>query len=284
MLQRHKRNKMSSTLTRLNWFAAAAHLAATILSARFLKSKSVGMFKLQFDTTVPGTSDIDFPQELVPSGTTVNIKILVVAFFAITAFAHVLYATDFFGKGWYSSSVLGFGWNPFRWIEYSITASIMIYVISVIAGNKEQSAAWTVSLITVGLMFQGYTNERELHQNALATDFGNTKVDGLIVWGNFLPAWLLYAIKWYIILSALITLQQDIQQQTGQHLNGKVTWLVWLQFIFFSMFGIVQSIQVDMWARKVQPTVTYFHFEVAYVWLSLIAKVGLGLSVANLLN
>jgi hypothetical protein len=271
-------------LTRLNWFAAVAHTAAAVLSMIFLKSKSIPLFKTSFDASVPATSDIDFPQELVPSGTTVNIKSMVIAFFFITAFAHILYATDFFGKGWYSSVVYGFGWNPFRWVEYSITASIMIFVISVIAGNKDNSVAWTVSLITVGLMFQGYTTEREIHQNLVAKDFSAARVDPYIVWGNFVPAWLLYAIKWYLIFNALVSLQRDVKTQTSGYLSGKVTWLVVSQFIFFSLFGVVQSVQVYLWARKVQPSVPYVNFEVAYVWLSLIAKVGLGLSVANLLG
>ena len=271
-------------LTRLNWFAAAAHTTAAVLSMIFLKSKSVPLFKTSFDASVPATSDIDFPQQLVPSGTTVNIKSMTIAFFFITAIAHVVYATDFFGKGWYTSAVFGFGWNPFRWFEYSITAAIMIFIISVIAGNKDNSVAWTVSLITVGLMFQGYTNEREIHQNLLAKDFAAASVDPYIVWGNFIPAWLLYGIKWYLIFNALVTLQKDIKQQTSGYLDGKVTWLVLLQFAFFTCFGIVQSVQVYMWARRVQPSVPYLNFEVAYVALSLIAKVGLGLSVANLLN
>jgi hypothetical protein len=272
------------SLTKINLVAFAVHLAAAILSMIFLKSKSVPMFKLEFDASVPATSDIDYPQELVPSGTTTNIKSLTIAFFFITAIFHLVYATDFFGKGWYSNAVFGYGWNPFRWIEYSITASIMIFIISVIAGNKEQSAAWTVSLITVGLMFQGYTNEREIHQNGLAENIYKTIVDPYIVWGNFIPAWLLYGIKWYIIFNALIALQDDIKQQTNGYLNGKVTWLVLLQFIFFSLFGLVQSYQVYLWATKTSPTLTYYSFEIMYIWLSLIAKVGLGLSVANLLN
>lgn len=271
-----------SSLVNLNTFAFIVHLAAGILSMIFLKSKSIPMFKLQFNASVPATSDIDYPQQLVPSGTTTNIKSLTIAFFFITAIFHFLYATDFFGKGWYSKAVFGFGWNPFRWFEYSITASIMIFIISVIAGNKEQTAAWTVSLITVGLMFQGYTTERELNQNALSMDFSGTKIDPYIVWGNFLPAWLLYGIKWYIIFDALITLQDDVKQQTNGYLNGKVSWLVILQFIFFTCFGIVQSVQIYFWIRK--KPITYFPFEVAYIWLSLIAKVGLGLSVANLLG
>lgn len=271
-------------LSRFNWFAAFAHTACGILSMIFLKSKSVPLFKTSFDATVPATSDIDFPQTLVPSGTTVNIKSLTIAFFFITAIAHVLYATDFFGKGWYSNAVFGFGWNPFRWFEYSITASIMIFIISVIAGNKDNAVAWTVSLITVGLMFQGYTTERELHQNMLAKSFASAKVDPLIVWGNFVPAWLLYAIKWYLIFNALTSLQKDVKQQTAGYLNGKVTWLVLLQFAFFTMFGVVQTVQVVLWAKKIQPSIPYVKFEVAYVWLSLFAKVGLGLSVANLLG
>lgn len=133
-------------------------------------------------------------------------------------------------------------------------------------------------------MFQGFTIEREIHQNLLIKDFAAAKVDAILVWGNVAPAWILYALKWYLIFNALTSLQKDVKNQTGTDLNGKITWLVWLQFVFFTLFGVVNAVQVYLWAVKSPNNVPYIQFEIAYIWLSLIAKVGLGLSVANLLN
>ena len=279
------------SLVRWNTVAAVAHLTAAILSGIFLKAKTVTLYEIDFDATSPGESDIDFPQQLAPSST-VNIKNLVILFFAFTAVAHVIYATDFFGAGWYSSAVLGFGWNPYRWFEYSVSAAVMLYIIAVIAGSKEKSAALTVALITPGLMLQGLTTERELHQNLDAgIDTSSPEIgraDPIIVWANFAPAWILYAVKWYIIFNALLTLQRDVKDQLGRKLNPRVTELVILQFVFFTMFGLVQTQQVWAWFVRGKgrggKAAQFIQYEKAYIALSLIAKVALGVSVARVLG
>ena len=249
------------------------------------------LYKTAFDTSATPISDIDYPQTLVPAGQSISIKTLVILFFAITSIFHVLYATDWLYTGKYSEAVNGWGWNPFRWFEYSITASIMIYVISIIVGNKDTVTALTATLITPGLMFQGYTNERELMQNALAA-WGAGRgalppVDKYIVILNFLPAWLFFVIKWYILYNAFSALKNDLQA-AGKPLDPQVIAMFYTQLIGFALFGVLQSKQVADWWRAVHskpfPIWTYATYEKLYIVLSLIVKVALGVSVALILK
>ena len=260
--------------------------------ATTLPNKRVQLFTFDYDVADSPVSDLDYDMKLTKNeGEGVSIKYLVVSFFVLTSLAHVAYATDFFGRGGYYNSVYKFGWNPVRWIEYSITAAIMIYVISIVAGAKEQSTALTATLIVPGLMFQGLTVERELKQNALARwSNGDTSkkpdVDHILVWANFAPAWFFFGIKWYIIWSAYLKLRSELKE-AGKPISSKITDLVLIQFVAFALFGVIQTIQVlgwngprGNWSSR-QP---YETFEKLYISLSFLAKAALGISVAGLLS
>lgn len=282
---------MASSLATWNWTAAALH-AGFALYATTLEDKRVKLFQFGYDVATSPASDLDYDLKVTENeGDGVSIKALVFAFFAITSLAHVAYATDFFGHGGYYNRVLGFGWNPVRWIEYSITAAIMIYVIAIVAGAKEQSTALVATLIVPGLMLQGLTVERELKQNELAKwsrgrSSKKPDVDSVLIWANFAPAWFFFGIKWYIIWSAYLKLRSDLKS-AGKEIDPKITQLVLIQFIAFSLFGVVQSIQVYGWTAprgNWSSRQTYETFEKMYISLSFLAKAALGISVARLLN
>ena len=136
-------------LKKWNLIASGVHFAAFIFAATYLKSEDSKAitYRNAFDDTVNNISKVDVPIKLEQSGTA-NLKYLIVAFFAITSLSHLAYATDFGGRGYYSKAILGRGWNPYRWFEYSISASIMIYIISRVSGTKEQVTAVGTALIT----------------------------------------------------------------------------------------------------------------------------------------
>ena len=247
------------------------------------------MYKLSYETSENPASDLDYAMTTAEDGTR-NVKTFVVVFFALTSLAHVLYATDFFGKGLYKNAVLGYGWNPFRWIEYSLTAGIMIYLIAIVAGAKESSNALVAALLVPGLMLQGLTVERELHQNALAS-WASRKtqqkpnIDAVLVWANFIPAWIFFGIKWYIIWNAYFELKRQLEND-GKTIDKRITELVFIQFLGFTAFGIIQSVQVYSWVYSGRGHWTqsfYINYEKAYIALSFIVKAALGISVARLL-
>jgi hypothetical protein len=268
------------SLTKWNLFAAALHAGFTIWTLQ-KREKDVTQYKLKFNTAASPASDLDYAVQTEASKKT-GLRRLTALFFGLTSFAHILYATDFFGKKWYSSAIKGFGWNPFRWIEYSLTASLMIYVIALVAGAKEENNTIVATLITPGLMLQGLTVERELHQNDLAKG-KPVQIDPALVWFNFLPAWFFFGLKWYIIWSAYFQLQSDLKAE-GKTLDSRIQRLVTIQFIGFTCFGIIQSAQVSGWSNKTRfRKYTYEAYEKAYIFLSFVVKAALGISVASLL-
>lgn len=280
------------TLSRWNYGAAALHLGAAIVAATSLRSKAkreVQMTRLTFDALqTPKDSRVDIPVTL-QDNTKVDLKFIVVSFFAITSAAHLLYATDFFGKGWYSSQILGFGWNPYRWIEYSLSAGLMIYLIAAVSGTKDQVSAVSAALITPGLMINGFTTERALQQNALHRwSLGKgpkPSVDAEIVVSNLVPAWLLFGVKWYIILSNYSKLVKEAKE-ANRPIDPSVSFMVYSQLVFFSIFGIIQTYQASRWltSRVGRTEPSYIAYEKGYILLSAVTKLLLAGTVAYALR
>jgi hypothetical protein len=277
------------TLRKWNYAAAAVHLGATILAATLLTDKEkreVQLVRMKFDDAAPESeSRVDIPVTLDDSSK-VDLKFVLVGFFGITSAAHFLYATDFFGQGWYSSQVLGFGWNPYRWIEYSLSAGLMIYLISIVSGTKDQVSAISAALITPGLMLNGFTNERALRQNELSAWSKNPTaskpmIDKEILFSNLIPAWFLFGVKWYIILSNYSKVAKEAKD-AGKSLDSSVTFMVYSQLFFFSLFGVIQTFQVYRFFTshpgRTEPM--YIEYEKAYIILSAVTKLVLGATVA----
>lgn len=277
------------SLATWNYAAAVVHLVATILSAVLLTSKArrtVQLVRYEFnDGAPPQDSRVDIPVRL-KNDVKVDLKYLLVGFFGVTALAHFLYATDFFGRGWYSSAVLGFGWNPYRWVEYSISAGLMIYLISIASGTKDQVTAVSAALITPGLMVNGFTNERALQQNALhawsldPSNVAKPTVDAEIVFSNLIPAWLLFFVHWYIIFSNYGALSKEAKA-ANKPLDPGVTFMVYSQLFFFSLFGVIQTYQVYRWftSRPGRIEWSFLTYEKAYIVLSAVTKLLLAATV-----
>jgi hypothetical protein len=269
------------TLTKWNYIFGFLHLGAAIYSGLILKNRArrlVNVERLKFDPDQPiSESRVDIPVK-IETKDTVDLKYLLVGFFAVTSAAHFLYATDFFGAGWYTYNLEGFGWNPFRWVEYSISAGLMIYLISIASGTKEQISAISNALITPGLMINGFTNERVLQQNALHTwsldpEMPRPKVDAEILFSNLIPAWVLFGVHWFVILSNYAKLTKEAREE-GRVLDKSVGFMVYSQLLFFSLFGVIQTYQAYRWITlrpgRIEPS--YLIYEKVYIVLSAVTK------------
>jgi hypothetical protein len=280
---------MASTLTKWNYVACGVHTAATIISYAILSPsgrpfRMVNMKYLTFDVNAPPSeSRVDLPIAL-EDDISFDLKFLVVTFFAITAFAHLLYATDFFGRGWYTKAVFGYGWNPYRWIEYSLSAGVMTYLITIVSGTKEQISALASALIVPSLMISGLTTERALNQNHVhkwsLKPVGRPKVDPVVVWFNILPSWFLFFTNWMIILVNYVRISRKARQ-SGRPVDFSVSFMVFSQLAFFSMFGVILSYQTYRWATvrrgRIEPA--FISYEKAYIVLSAVTKLALAATV-----
>lgn len=266
-------------LTRWNYFACVLHFCAFLFAVFYIDSEKAKakVYKFAFDDSTTNISRVDFPVKLADAGLT-NLKFYTASFFAVTAISHFLYATDFFGRKYYSAALLGTGWNPWRWFEYSISASIMIYIICIVTGTKETVEALSTALITPSLMLQGYSVEGLLHQNELHDwSIGHRpskpKIESAVMWFNFLPAWFLYLIHWYIIVSNYQRISKEAAD-ANKPVDSSVIFMVYSQLILFSFFGFIQTYQVYRWttAHKGREEWSYVTYEKAYIILSSTTK------------
>jgi hypothetical protein len=91
------------------------------------------------------------PIQGVPIKTKISFNIIYgcLFFFALTAYAHIFYATDGFGRGSYSK-VVAEGWNPYRWAEYGISASVMSVLIGYALGVTDLAQLANFAGLAIG--------------------------------------------------------------------------------------------------------------------------------------
>ncbi len=173
---------------------------------------------------------------------------LIVAFFLLSAIAHLFIAT-IYNKSYNRNLSLGI--NKVRWVEYGLSASTMMVAIALLVGVYDASSlalifALTATMNLMGLAMETYNKKAE-RTNWLAYWIGSFA--GLIPW---------LVIAFYMWLGA----------HQGSRAPTFVYFIFVSIFIFFSCFAINMVLQY----KKVGRWRDYLYGERAYIWLSLIAK------------
>ena len=237
--------KITNTkLRRLNLIAAGLHFVQGVAVLLISKSFSVpitGTY-LKFDKAT---------QHLSPATKTLfNIQLawLIVTFFFLSAFFHLVIATAY-NKRYNRNLKLGI--NKARWIEYSLSAGIMMVAISLLVGIYDAGSLLMIfALISVmnlmGLVMEIH-NQTTQKTNWLSYFIG--------CWAGIVP-WLVVA--GYLALGG----------HMGSTAPTFVYWIFVSIFIFFSCFAVNMVLQY----KKIGPWRNYLYGERAYIILSLVAK------------
>jgi hypothetical protein len=202
---------------------------------------------------------IDF--ESFPCGSMQLVPFLI-AFFAVTSVAHVIYATN---PNNFYTEMINDGSNWARWIEYAISATLMIIVVAILSGIRNPNLLSLIALGNFVVMMQGYSIERALQQNYRESGY-SPNAKNIIV--PMLTSWVLFAGIWGVIL---ISFGKRVEEARKSGVEVPL-WIWFVQIpllLFFASFGIVNLIQT--FTKK-----PYSEFEIAYVTLSLVAKLFLG--------
>lgn len=169
----------------------------------------------------------------------------IAAFFGLSAIAHLFVA----GPGWnaYQRQLIA-GRNPYRWLEYSLSASIMIVLIAMIVGINDIAALIALVGVNASMIGFGWMQERYESPGASMQPFWIGSLAG--------------AIPWIAIGVYLAGPGADL------HPPGFVYG------IFFSIFAAFNCFAVNQWLqyRQIGRWKDYLVGERAYVTLSLVAK------------
>lgn len=231
-------------LRKLNLYAGLLHLgqgvAVLLLSKDFLLPIS-GSY-LNFN---PAT------QTLEPTTKTlfdVSLPLLVAAFFFLSAVAHFTIVTLYHRL--YVRN-LAKGINKARWIEYSLSASVMIVAISLLVGIYDIMSVVMLFALTAIMNLMGLV--MEVHNQT------TKKTSWLSYWIGCLAG----AVPW-VVIAFYLWLGAD----SGSKAPDFVYWIFVSIFLFFNCFALNMVLQY----KKIGPWKEYLYGERAYIILSLVAK------------
>jgi Heliorhodopsin len=182
-----------------------------------------------------------------------RIGLAVFTFLALSAFFHFLVASPW-GFPKYQNELANTR-NRFRWIEYSISSTVMVILIAGIVGITDVAALLGIAGVNASMIFFGWlmetTNKPGPSANWAPFRFGSFA--GIIPW---------IAIVVYVVGAS----QSDSGDGSG--VPGFVYGIFASLFLFFNSFAITQMLQY----RGTGKWADYLHGERAYIILSLTAK------------
>ncbi|MEO8696201.1 MAG: heliorhodopsin HeR [Acidimicrobiales bacterium] len=233
-----------SNLRKLNVIAGCLHLGSFV--AILLLSNDVALpVRATYLTEAPGTGNFSQPVNLFD----LNISYMVAGFMALSAFFHFFVSSPpMFSR--YAEGLRNHI-NVYRWIEYSLSSSIMIIVILQLNGTADYIALLGIFGVNVCMILFGWLQERY-----------TTPGDG-----DMLPFWFgcfAGAIPW--IATALNVFSPKGPPEAT--VPGFVYGIVISLFILFNCFALVQWKQYHAKGKWAD----YLYGERRYVVLSFVAK------------
>jgi hypothetical protein len=170
----------------------------------------------------------------------------VAAFLFMSAIAHFVVASPW-GFPRYRG-YLAKGMNPFRWVEYSFSASWMIVLISMLTGADELVTITALFGVNAAMILFGWM--MELHNQTTA------KTDWTAFWFGTIAG----AVPWIVIGIQLIGAGSDVPS---------FVYIIFVTlFVWFNSFAINMALQYRGNGRWQD----YLFGERVYGWLSLSAK------------
>ena len=227
-------------IRRTNLIAGVVHMA-----------QAVTMLALSSDLSLPitvsylGDDPIQVLRGVAPE-TLFDVPVgpLVALFLLLAAIDHLVVASPW-AHPWYERN-LSKGINAARWLEYSISASLMVLLICLFVGIRDIAALVGLFGVNSAMIFFGWLMER--HQRP-------GRADWAAFWfGCFAGSVPWVAIWWYVLGAARVP--------------GFVYVITLTQLILFTAFALNQAMQyaqVGKWR-------SYLFGEATYITLSLIAK------------
>lgn len=199
----------------------------------------------------------------------------VAAFFLLSAAFHLGNALVW--RTWYLRA-LEKGYAPFRWLEYSASASVMVLILAYVSGTLVQSVLVSLFALTFITMVFGHLHEVICRPESLDEWAVRSKLWRLQAhFFGYVPQ----CFAWGLIIAQFIEAgAASTTDSSGEErkMPSFVYAIVFGEVVIFWSFGLVQLVV------SLRPPCKYYQGEIAYMYLSLFAKGFLGIIVlANLL-
>lgn len=184
-------------------------------------------------------------------GITLNLAYIVVSFLFLSSLFHLIIATVYNKK--YNSD-LKLGMNKMRWIEYSLSASVMMVGIALLVGVYDLSSL-IMMFTLVGVM----------NLCGLVMEIHNQTTEK--------PSWISYVVgciaavvPWLVVV--IYFMMADANAVGDARTPSFVYWIFVSIFLFFNLFAVNMVLQY----KKIGKWKDYIYGERVYIVLSLVAK------------
>lgn len=240
----------TSKLRRYNVIAGVFHLA-----------QMVAVLALTNDFTLPivarymsGPPGSTFSEPVTLLETPVGFG--VATFLGLSAFFHFLVASPKFYPRY--SAGLSQSRNYFRWVEYSISSSVMIVLIAQICGVSDVVAIISLFGVNASMILFGWLQEKY-------------ETPGNGGWIPFIFGCIAGIVPWIALTFYVLGINGTSEEKAPAFVYGIVVSL----FVLFNTFAVVQFLQY----KKVGKWSDYLRGEKTYITLSLVAKSALAWQV-----
>ena len=233
----------AGSIRRYNFIAGFFHLAQMVVILILANDFSLPIVA-RYMSGPPGST---FAEPVTILDTPVGLTVAI--FLGLSAFFHFVVASpQFFGR--YAAG-LAAQRNYFRWVEYSISSSVMIVLIAQICGVSDVVAIISLFGVNASMILFGWLQEKyEQPGNSGWLPFIFGCIAGLVPW---------LAITFYVLA---------IGGPGDTKAPAFVYGIVISLFVLFNTFAVVQYLQY----KKVGKWSEYIRGEKTYITLSLVAK------------
>lgn len=181
---------------------------------------------------------------------------LCLVFVVITALSHIAYSK--LGHR-YVDIAVGHGGNFLRWIEYCISATIMMVIIGFSSGIILSSELLTILVGTSLLMCLGFTVERTIRKQSK---------DQIQLYTLLCCSWVLFGLIWFFVTKSFL------RATSINTLPTFVLVIFYSMFFLYASFGVWQTIEA---VTSMNPLTA----EIGYCILSLVSKMLLSILLTS---
>lgn len=205
---------------------------------------------------------------------------ILISFFLITGGFHLFYFISEYKSGFnglYQTSIANAN-NYFRWIEYSITSTLMLYAIAMVSGVKDTNIYILLAFNNVAMIYMGQLVEEKVKDK-----------ENPYAW--LIPmfiSWALLISEWLVIIRTFTKRLGEVKTFIDNNTSPLITNIripSWIQFtiyilaFFFICFGFISIIGAVL-GLTCEGNSYYGMIERTYIIASFVAKATLGIFMA----
>ena len=233
----------SATIRRYNLIAGFFHLAQMFAVIALANDFTLPIVA-RYMTGPPGST---FAEPITLLDTPVGLTVAL--FLGLSAFFHFLVASPKYFDRYQSG--LAQNRNYFRWVEYSISSSVMIVLIAQIVGVSDVAAIIAIFGVNASMILFGWLQEKY-------------ETPGNGGWLPFIFGCIAGIVPWVGLVFYVFSIGGIGDASAPLFVYG----IVFSLFVLFNIFAIVQYLQY----KKIGKWAQYLRGEKTYITLSLVAK------------